>query len=150
MNPSLWWFVGAMLLGIAEIFTLDLTFAMLAGGALAAGVVALFGAPLWASIATFAVVSALLLFVLRPSLMKHFRTGAIATGTAALVGRTAVAIDEVTTRSGRVKLNGEVWTARTREGVVGEDAYATVVEIKGAMAIVEPSDVPSAHINEEG
>jgi len=149
MNPSLWWFVGAMLLGIAEIFTLDLTFAMLAGGALAAGIVALLGFPLWASIATFAIVSALLLFVLRPALMKHFRTGSISTGTAALVGRTAVALDEVTTRAGRVKLNGEVWTARTREGVVSEDAYATVVEIKGAMAIVEAADVPSAHVKEE-
>jgi membrane protein implicated in regulation of membrane protease activity len=150
MNPSLWWFIGAMLLGILEIFTLDLTFAMLAGGALAAGTVALLGAPLWASIATFAVVSAVLLFVLRPALMRHFKGGAVATGTAALVGRTAVALDEVTTRAGRVKLNGEVWSARTREGAIAEDAYATVVEIKGATAIVEPSDVPSAHVIEEG
>lgn len=150
MDSSLWWFIGAMLLGIAEIFTLDLTFAMLAGGALAAGVVSLLGFPLWASIATFAIASALLLFVLRPALMRHFKTGAMSTGTAALVGRTAVALDEVTTRTGRVKLNGEVWTARTREGAVAADAYATVVEIKGAMAIVEPADVPSAHVSEEG
>jgi membrane protein implicated in regulation of membrane protease activity len=150
MDPSLWWFVGAMLLGIAEIFTLDLTFAMLAGGALAAGIVALLGAPLWASIATFAIVSALLLFVLRPALMRHFKSAPVSTGTAALVGRTAVAIDEVTTRAGRVKLNGEVWSARTREGVVAEESYATVVEIKGAMAIVEPAAVPSAHATEEG
>src|SRR3954451_3981145 len=108
MNPSLWWFVGAMLLGIAEIFTLDLTFAMLAGGALAAGIVALLDGPLWASIATFAIVSAVLLFVLRPSLMRHFRSAAITTGSAALVGRDAVALDAVTTRTGRIKLNGEV------------------------------------------
>lgn len=138
MDSSLWWFIGAMLLGILEIFTLDLTFAMLAGGALAAGVVALLGAPLWGSILTFAIVSALLLFVARPALLRHFRTGAIVTGTAALVGRTAVALDEVTTRAGRVKLNGEVWSARTREGAVAEDAYAVVVEINGATAIVEP------------
>ena len=138
MDSSLWWFIGAMLLGILEIFTLDLTFAMLAGGALAAGLVALFGAPLWGSIATFAIVSALLLFVARPALLRHFRTGPIVTGTAALVGRSAVALDEVTTRAGRIKLNGEVWSARTREGTVAEDAYAVVVEIKGATAIVEP------------
>lgn len=140
MDSSLWWFIGAMLLGIAEIFTLDLTFAMLAGGALAAGVVALLGAPLWGSIATFAIVSSVLLFVLRPALMRHFRTGSMVTGTAALVGRTAVALDEVTTRAGRVKLNGEVWSARTREGTVPEDKYATVVEIKGATAIVAPKE----------
>jgi len=149
VNPSLWWFVGAMLLGILEIFTLDLTFAMLAGGALAAGIVALLGAPLWASIATFGLVSALLLFVLRPSLMRHFKASASLTGTAALVGRVAVAIDEVTTRDGRIKLNGEVWSARTREGVVAEDAYVTVVAIDGAKAIVEPNEAP-VEVTEEG
>lgn len=136
MNPSLWWFVGAMLLGIMEIFTLDLTFAMLAGGALAAGIVALMGWPLWASIATFAVVSAVLLFVLRPSLMRHFKSEGMSTGSAALIGRDAVALVPVTTRTGRIKLNGEVWSARTREGEVAEDAYATVVAIEGATAIV--------------
>ena len=136
MNPSLWWFVGAMLLGIMEIFTLDLTFAMLAGGALAAGIVALMGWPLWAAIATFAVVSAVLLFVLRPSLMRHFKSEGMSTGSAALVGRDAVALVPVTTRTGRIKLNGEVWSARTREGEVAEDAYATVVAIEGATAIV--------------
>jgi len=126
-----------MLLGIAEIFTLDLTFAMLAGGALAAGFVAMTGAPLWASIATFGIVSAVLLFVLRPSLMRHFKGSAVVTGTAALVGRVGVAIDEVTTRTGRIKLNGEVWTARTRSGVVAEEAYVTVIAIEGATAIVD-------------
>jgi len=149
VNPSLWWFVGAMLLGILEIFTLDLTFAMLAGGALAAGIVALLGAPLWASIATFGIVSALLLFVLRPALMRHFKSSASVTGTAALVGRVAIAIDEVTTRDGRIKLNGEVWSARTREGVVPEDAYVTVVAIDGARAIVEPKEAP-VEVTEEG
>lgn len=138
-----------MLLGILEIFTLDLTFAMLAGGALAAGVGALIGFPLWASIATFAVVSAVLLFVLRPALMRHFKASASLTGTAALVGRVAVAIDEVTTREGRIKLNGEVWSARTRAGVVAEDAYVTVVAIDGARAIVEPKEAPVV-VTEEG
>jgi membrane protein implicated in regulation of membrane protease activity len=130
-----------MLLGIAEIFTLDLTFAMLAGGALAAGLAASLGAPLWASIAIFAVVSAVLLFVLRPGLVRHFRAAAAATGTAALVGRQGIALDEVTTRAGRIKLNGEVWSARTREGSVAEDGYVTVIAIEGAAAIVEPRAV---------
>lgn len=137
-----------MLLGIAEIFTLDLTFAMLAGGALAAGLVALTGADLWVSIATFAIVSVVLLFAVRPALMRHFKTAHSVTGTAALVGRKAVAIDEVTTRTGRIKLNGEVWSARTREGAIAEDAYATVVAIDGAKAIVEPAAAPTEPIKE--
>jgi len=140
VNQSLWWFIGAMLLGIAEIFTLDLTFAMLAGGALAAGLAAMLGFPLWGSIATFAVVSAVLLFVLRPYLMRHFKTSPSVTGTAALVGREGIALDEVTTRNGRIKLNGEVWTAKAVEGTVAENGYVTVVAIEGATAIVKAKE----------
>ena len=149
MDSSLWWFIGAMLLGILEIFTLDLTFAMLAGGALAAGIVDFAGADLWVSIATFAIVSVVLLFAVRPALMRHFKTAPSITGTAALVGRKAIALDEVTTRTGRIKLNGEVWTARTREGAVAEDAYVTVVAIDGAQAIVEPTTAPT-EVTQEG
>lgn len=139
---SLWWFVGAMVLGIAELFTLDLTFAMLAGGALVAGGVALTGAPLWVTILTFAVVSGLLFFVLRPVLMRRFRTETPtrATNAAAYVGRTGRAIDEVTEASGRIKFNGEVWTARTREGSVPESAVVRVIAIEGATAIVAPEE----------
>jgi len=144
MSNSLWWFIGAMVLGIAEVFTLDLTFAMLAGGALAGGLVALFGADLWVSILTFAVVSGLLFFVLRPFLLRKLKSGEpTVTGTAALVGHEARAIDEVSTTEGRVKLNGEVWTARTREGVVPPGAAAEVIEISGATAIVAPREEQS-------
>lgn len=137
MSNSLWWFIGAMVLGIAEVFTLDLTFAMLAGGALAGGLAALLGAGLWGSIATFAVVSGVLFFVLRPILLRKLRSNEpTVTGTDALVGREARAIDEVTATEGRVKLNGEVWTARTREGIVPAGAVADVIEISGATAIV--------------
>jgi len=139
---SLWWFVGAMVLGIAELFTLDLTFAMLAGGALVAGGVALLGPPLWVSILVFAAVSGLLFFVLRPVLMRRFRTEVPtrATNAAAYVGRTGRAIDEVTETSGRIKFNGEVWTARTRGGSVPESAVVRVIAIEGATAIVAPEE----------
>jgi membrane protein implicated in regulation of membrane protease activity len=141
VGNSIWWFVGAMVLGIAEIFTLDLTFAMLAGGALAAGGVALLGAPLWVSIATFAVVSGLLFFLLRPFLLSKLKSGEpTVTGTAALVGRGATTVDEVTTASGRVKLNGEVWSARAVHGSapIAPGADVTVTAIEGATAVVAP------------
>lgn len=139
---SLWWFVGAMVLGIAELFTLDLTFAMLAGGALLAGGLALLGFPIWATIIAFALFSGLLFFVLRPVLMRRFRSEvpATATNAAALVGRAGRAIDEVTTTSGRIKFNGEVWSARTRQGSVPEATAVRVIAIEGATAIVAPEE----------
>lgn len=139
MEASAWWFILAAILGIALVFTVEFTFAMLAVGALAAGIAALLGAPFGVCILIFAVVSAGLTFFLRRPMMRKFKSGQqVVTGTAALVGKKAHAVDTVTTRSGRVKLNGEVWTARTRSGEVAEDAYARVVEIEGATAIVEP------------
>ena len=139
---AVWWFIGAMLLGIAEIFTLDLMLIMLAGGALAAGGAALLGAPLWLSIVVFCATSALLLFALRPYLLKALRTRGqlIETNTAALVGASARAIDDVTEIAGRVKLVGEVWSARTVDDAppIPEGAQFTVVAIRGATAIVAP------------
>jgi membrane protein implicated in regulation of membrane protease activity len=138
----LWWFVGAMVFGIIEIVTLDLTFAMLAGGALAAGGVSLLGAPWWLSALTFAVVSAVLFLVLRPYLVTLLakKSPMIEMNTEALVGRAARTLDAISETTGRVKLNGEVWSARTANDAppIPEGSEVTVVAISGATAIVAP------------
>ncbi|MDN4479062.1 NfeD family protein [Demequina sp. SYSU T00039] len=139
----LYWFIGAMVLGAVEIFTLDLTFAMLAGGAIAGGVVALLGGPWWLAMFVAIGVSALLLFGLRPFLLRSLRLKGEAepqTNAKALVGRAARTIDSVSESGGRVKLNGEVWSARTEEDApsIPEGAEVRVVRIEGATAIVEP------------
>ncbi|WP_061962008.1 NfeD family protein [Demequina flava] len=139
---SLWWFVAAIVLGIVEIFTLDLVFAMLAAGALAGGAAALLGAPFWLCMVIACVVAALMILTLRPWLLKSIRARSVLveTNSAALVGEDARAVDEVTEFRGRIKLGGEVWSARTRDDAepISEGTDVTVIEIKGATAIVEP------------
>lgn len=139
----LYWFIGAMVLGAVEIFTLDLTFAMLAGGAIAGGVVALAGGPWWLAMIVAIGVSALLLLGLRPFLLRSLRAKGDAepqTNAKALIGRAARSIDAVSETGGRVKLNGEVWSARTEEDAasIPEGTEVRVVRIEGATAIVEP------------
>lgn len=138
----MWWFIGAIALGIVEIVTLDLTFAMLAIGAVAAGGAALAGVPLWGSAIVFAVVSALAFVLLRPYLVTMLgrKSPMIEMNSDALAGRGALALDDVTHTSGRIKLNGEVWTARTEGAalVIPEGSAVTVVAIAGATAIVAP------------
>ena len=58
-------------------------------------------------------------------------------------GRMATVVSDVSDRAGRVKLTGEVWTARTETpGVVlPVGAQVTVVRIDGATAIVAPAPV---------
>ncbi|WP_152650280.1 NfeD family protein [Demequina aestuarii] len=139
---SLWWFVGAMVLGIVEVFTLDLTFAMLAGGAIAGGAAALLGLPWWVCVIIACAVSAMLLFSLRPYLLKSIRAkgAVIETNAAALAGAAARSLDEITEFAGRVKLAGEVWSARTQDDApaIPEGAEVVVLEIRGATAIVAP------------
>lgn len=140
----LWWFIGAMALGVLEIFTLDLTFAMLAAGALAGGGAALLGAPWWLAAIVFAVVSGLMFVLLRPHLLTMLgkKSPLIEMNSNALVGREARTLDQITEYAGRVKLNGEVWSARTRDDApeIPEGSEVTVVAISGATAIVAPEE----------
>lgn len=148
----LWWVGAALLLAVVEIVSLDLVLIMLAGGALAGGLMAALGAPLWAQILVAAAVSVILLVALRPWLLRHLRDRVPLTETnaAAHVGRTAVVVSEVTERGGRVKLVGEVWTARTPDdGVPGETVVlpvgteVRVLAIEGATAVVAPLPHPA-------
>lgn len=135
------WLAGALLLGVVEVLVVDLVFLMFAGGALAAVPVAALGAPLWAQILTFSLVSGILLVAVRPWALRTFRQSVpeTATNVAAHVGRSGVVVMDVTAHAGRIKLAGEVWTARAAEpgAVLPVGATVRVVRIEGATAVVE-------------
>ena len=140
---SMWWFIGAAVLGVAEIFTLDLTLLMLAGGAIAGGTVVLLGGNVVLAAVVASVVAALLMLALRPWLLRSLRQRGVPlveTNVAALTGATGHALDDITASSGRAKLRGEVWTARVDKGAgeIHEGDDIVVVKIDGATAIVAP------------
>ncbi|HWS57960.1 MAG TPA: NfeD family protein [Actinotalea sp.] len=134
-----WWMGAALLLAVIEMLSLDLVLIMFAGGAFVAGLLALAGFDVWVQFVGFAVTSVVLLAALRPWLLRHLRTRVplVETNAAALVGRPAVVVAQVTQRAGRVKLAGEVWTARTDgDEVVAAGEDVRVVRITGATAVV--------------
>lgn len=138
----LWWVGGALALGILEMLSLDLVLIMFAGGALAGAVAFALGAPLAVQILVAAVTSTVLLMALRPWLLRHLkgRVDLPETNSAALVGRQAVVVSTVDSTSGRVKLVGEVWSARTADGgSLPPGASVTVTRIDGATAVVSPA-----------
>lgn len=129
----------ALVFGIVETTTVDLVFLMLAGGAVAGGATALLGGPFLLQAAVAIATSLALLGFVRPVAKRHLRVpGRLRTGAAALVGRQAVVIEEVTPTGGTVKLGGEVWTARSFDGqsVLAMGSTVDVVEIQGATAMV--------------
>ena len=84
-----------------------------------------------------------MLFALRPFLLRSLRLrGEVEeTNAQALVGKEAKTLTQVTEDNGRVKLNGEVWSARTEDdaATIDEGAEVVVLKISGATAIVAPS-----------
>lgn len=139
MDAWVWWLILALLLGVAEVSTTTLVFGMLTGGALAAAGASLAGADLTLQLLVFAVVSALLVLVVRPVARRHIRMPLqTRSGVAALVGSEAVVLETVDSHDGRIKLAGEVWSARSYDGQVelaaGTAVY--VVAIEGATALV--------------
>lgn len=147
----LWWIVAALLLALLEVFTLTFVLLMLAGGALVAGVFAAFGAPVWVQLLVFALVALVLLLTLRRTFVTRFRkeTPEHLTNAEALVGREAVALDSVTSTGGRVKLGGEVWTARVNAPAsqIPAGERVRVVRIDGATAVVEPLHLTSGGLS---
>jgi len=138
------WLALAVVLGIVEVTTLDLTFLMLAAGALAGSGVAAAGGPLALQVIVALVAAVAMLAVVRPIALRHLRTPtATRTGVAALVGAEAVALERVDSRSGFIKLKGEVWSARTYDPshVIEAGRNVEVVQIDGATAVVYESEL---------
>jgi membrane protein implicated in regulation of membrane protease activity len=136
----LWWLIGAAGLGIGLVITAMPELGMLAVGALAAAVTAgVFGGDAVFQVAVFAVVSTALIAVIRPIAARHrAQRPQLATGVEALKGKQAIVLERVDGSGGRIKLAGEVWSARSLDTShayeVGQEV--DVVDIEGATAIV--------------
>jgi membrane protein implicated in regulation of membrane protease activity len=140
VEPWVWWLIITGLLLVGEMLTTTLVLAMLAGGTGAAAVAAAVGAPPGLQLAVFAIVSVALVFGVRPIARRHRRQPPeIRTGVAALVGADAEVLDRVDARDGRVKLAGEIWSARSldSERVHEPGATVRVIKIDGATALVD-------------
>jgi membrane protein implicated in regulation of membrane protease activity len=132
------WLVAAGALLLAELFTLTFVLGLLSAAALVAAVAAALGAPVAAEIGAFAVTSAALLVVVKPFERRHRQAPALATGTAALPGRSGVVTDAVSDHTGRVKLGGESWAARplVTGSTLPVGTSVTVAKVDGAHLVV--------------
>lgn len=134
-----WVIIALILLGI-EILTLDLVFASLAVGAGAGAISAAIGAPIVAQVIIGVVVALGTLLLLRPTVLKHLHgQDRQVTNVEKLQGRSAVVLERVDRREGRVKVGGEVWSARSTDADTSFDpgSDVVVVRIEGATAVVD-------------
>lgn len=137
------WLIVAMVLGVAEAFTLTAALGLLGAAALITSGAAAIGLPVPLQLLVFAVAAAAGIVVVRPIAARHmYRPRLERFGVDALPGRTAYVVDEVTDRTGTVRIGGEEWTARALDQgmAIPTGAAVHVIQIDGATAVVYPRE----------
>lgn len=136
------WLGLAILLGVAEMFSLDLILIMLAAGALVGMIAAVLDLHIALQILAASAASVAALGLVRPSIVKRVHGGPeLALGHGKLVGKQGIVTAEVSgLAAGRIKLAGEEWTAEPYDDTTTIAAGETVevLAIRGATAVVHP------------
>lgn len=132
----IWLIAGIAMLG-AEVLTGTFVLVMLGGGALAAAGSSALGASLPISALVFAVFSVGLLAGARPALQRrtHVELEASDNSPVGAYGLVVQRVDEV---SGQIKIDGQLWSARSLEHAraFGPGEWVTVLQLSGVTAMV--------------
>ena len=149
---ALLWIVLGVVLAVAEVFTTTLFLIMFAVGAFAAAAVAALGAPVAVQGLVFAGVSALTVAAVRPVIKRHRQTAADGGlfGVEAIAGTDALVLEQVDAHHGMVKIDGELWTARSYDAtqLFRPGERVRVIEVKGVTAMVWRDDVAGGEVSE--
>ncbi len=146
------WIAVALAFAIVEVVTVGLFAAFIALGAVAAAVAAFLGFDLLVQAVALAVVAVAGIVAARPPLLRYLqarRRPELLSGAAAMVGRVTVVVDPIEGTNGRghVRIAGEDWPARSRDGQpVPVGASVRVVAIHGATLIVERVAPPAPEL----
>lgn len=137
------WGILAVGLALLEVFTLDLTFLMLASGALAAGVT-WFAFPdlWWLQLVVGLITAVLTLWLLRPTLLQQVRKSpGYRSSLDSLMGAGGTATQEITTTGGEVRVDGQLWEARPYDGEtrILEGQSVEVFGLDGVTLLVHPA-----------
>jgi membrane protein implicated in regulation of membrane protease activity len=141
MQGWILWLIAACVFGIGEMLTTGFFLAPFALGAGLAALTDAVGAGDVASWVVFVLVSLLTLAIVRPIAKSHMKMPPhIRTGSAALIGKQAIVLERIVNDEGVgcVKIDGEVWTARSydEDEVIEKGKRVQVMEIRGATALV--------------
>ena len=137
------WLIVAVVLGAAELVTFTFALGLIAVGACVAAAVAAVHLGLPFQLLAFVLASGAGLGLVLPVARRHLKhPPLLKTGPAALVGRRARVLEEVTEHGGRIRIGGEEWSARSYDETLVIPAGQTVdvMQIEGATALVYPRE----------
>jgi membrane protein implicated in regulation of membrane protease activity len=146
MSAWVIWVVAAAVLMAVEATTTAFVAVYFGLAAAVTAVLALVGLPFALQLAAFGALSVGGMLATRPALKRLASTAAgLRTGVDAMRGRKGVVIKPISElESGQVRVEGEIWTARSYyEGEpLAEGTRVEVVEVRGVTALVVPAPSP--------
>ncbi len=137
------WLAATVIFLIVEALTLGLTTIWLACGAFVALGLAVIGVGVWTQIIAFLIISLLLIGTTRKVFVNKLRTGSEKTNTDAIIGREGRVIEKIEPYvPGRVKVDGQNWSAIATDDTQTLDAGETVVvsNISGVKLLVKKKE----------
>jgi membrane protein implicated in regulation of membrane protease activity len=143
MGTWIIWLIAAVVLGVAEMLTMTFALGLIAVGAVAAAVVSAAGGGGLLQLGAFVLAALGGLGVVRPIALRHVRQPPLLrTGVSALVGRSAIVVEEVSAHAGQVRIGGDLWSSRPYDETLTIPVGATVdvMLIEGATALVYPRE----------
>ncbi|MCF2670418.1 MAG: NfeD family protein [Butyricicoccus sp.] len=140
LTGSFLWVAVIIAALIVEAATLDLNAIWFALGGLGGLIVTSVGGSLHVQLVVFVVISAVLIFLVRPFARRVLRPKGAATNADRIIGQEALVTQPInnTLSQGEIKVFGQLWTARAADGgEIPAGSLVRVREIVGVKAIVE-------------
>ena len=134
--------IAVLIGGVAiEVATLNLVSIWFAVGGLAAFIALSLGASFLVQLIVFAVVSAVMLCLIRPLTTDILKPKGAKTNADRIIGETAIVTEQISNacNKGQIKISGQIWSAKSDDGnIINEGETVKIIAISGVKAIVEP------------
>ena len=132
------WILGIIIFSLIEALTPQLISVWFAAACVAGVIAATLGAPLWLQLVLFVVLSVVLIAATRP-LARRLSRKAEKTNAEAVIGKVAKVLTDIDNIEavGTVKADGQIWSARSKDGtVIPAETEVIVCAIEGVKLVV--------------
>lgn len=134
------WLGIAIILGIVELLTFNLTTIWMAISAVICFILHLSGFSLLTQIIVFFLLSTILIIFTKPFVSKYLKIGQEKTNIDAIIGKEGIVLDDINNLKGTglVKISGQNWTARSLndDDIIESNSLVYVNRIEGVKVIV--------------
>ena len=135
------WLIASGIIFIIEIFTVGFLIFWLGVAALLAMLISFFTNSIILQTTVFVIASALLIFATRPLADKITKKDSTPTNVYSLIGKKGIVVEDINLANGtgQVKVEGDVWSAKTKEKInIPKGTEVEIESIEGVKVYVTP------------